>query len=173
MDGMNSACFKNVTSGTARDTAVCVTVHLLLIQSFCLKSKSIFVALIVVQLELAKKYSCKQAQQRRVKNGRNYLSRVTSSHGNRRETFLNETFIFFTMNGQWHALDVVPTIHHQLPVESPVSCISWSPLLATTCRRWGTFAYIGQLWFTVSAQQSALALNVCGSGQMTNTCCFL
>lgn len=54
MDGLKFACFRNGTSSTGRDTAACVTVHLLLIQSFALKSQSVFVALIAVQLELAK-----------------------------------------------------------------------------------------------------------------------
>lgn len=173
MDGMNSACFRKCNKQhSKRHSSLCYSSST--VNPVILSEKQIYLCSSdCCAARVGKKYSCKQAQQRRVKNGRNYLSRVTSSHGNRRETFLNETLIFFTMNGQWHALDVVPTIHHQLPVESPVSCISWSPLLATTCRRWGTFAYIGQMWFTVSAQQSALALNVCGSGQMTNTCCFL
>lgn len=45
---------ENGTSSTGREAAACVPVHLLLIQSFALKSQSVFVALIVVQLELAK-----------------------------------------------------------------------------------------------------------------------
>lgn len=74
---------------------------------------------------VGKKYSCKQAQQRRFENVEN-VCRVTSSQGNRREPLLNQTMIFFPVNGQCCALDV----HHQLPMEIPVSCLSWSPLVA-------------------------------------------